>query len=233
DTRLALAGPILANGWRVELYTSASAFLDGHAPGRPGCLVAGAHLPDMSALELLVRLQGSGATLPSVVIARHGTIPMSVQAMKLGAVDFLTKPVREADLLTAIAVALARDDAVRREQLHLSILRGRFHRLTPRECEVYLLLVHGLLNKQIASQLGNTEQTVKVHRRRIMQKMEARSFAQLVLFADRLMGGSALALDTLGDVTWPDASPPSSGFDGRGSSPASSTRTSPAAPPPA
>jgi FixJ family two-component response regulator len=191
DVRRALARLFRARGEAVETFKSATEFLALRALRRPGCLVADALLPDMSGLELLAQLQSSDDPLPVVFITGFGTIEMGVQAMKNGAIDFLTKPVEEADLLAAIDRGLARDEAAARERSEFVDLQAHFARLTPREREVFALVAKGLLNKQIAGLLGTTEQTVKVHRSRVMQKMGASSLAQLVLFADRLARGTA------------------------------------------
>ena len=193
DIRTALARLIRATGQEVETFACATEFLALHVADRPGCLVADVLLPDMSGLDLLALLRSSGDTLPFVFITGHATVPLSVQAMKCGAVDFLTKPVDDTDLLAAIARGIARDEDTRHERLKLVDLEHGVAQLTTREHEVFTLVVQGLLNKQIAAQLGTTEQTVKVHRSRVMRKMGASSLAQLVNFADRLARGVAVS----------------------------------------
>jgi FixJ family two-component response regulator len=170
----------------VELFASAEALLGSLADNRPGCLVSDLRLPEMNGLDLFAMLRMAGHRLPIVFITGYGDVPTSVKAMKFGAVDFLTKPVDEDELLVAVGRALRRDARTRRLVAEIQEARERFGLLTPREREVFTLVVKGTLNKQIAGQLGTTEQTVKVHRGRVMQKMGVASLAQLVHLSERL-----------------------------------------------
>ncbi|MFM0220479.1 response regulator transcription factor [Paraburkholderia dipogonis] len=180
----ALARLIKSAGYRVETFSSARAFLDRMpADACPACLVLDIQLPDLSGLELARELN---AALPIIFITGHGDIAMGVGAMKAGATDFLPKPVSDSDLLRAIEQALACAVRTRANRREFDSLRDRVERLTPREREVMALVVIGLLNKQVASELGTVEQTIKVHRRRVMAKMEATSLAQLIRFADKV-----------------------------------------------
>ncbi len=155
-------------------------------PDAPACLVLDVRLPGLSGLDLQRELAAVEIDLPIIFITGHGDIPMTVQAMKAGAVEFLTKPFRDQDLLDAVAQALERDRAARAQREGLAELRERYGQLTPREREVMGLVVSGLLNKQIAAELGISEITIKVHRGQVMQKMGAESVADLVRMADRL-----------------------------------------------
>jgi FixJ family two-component response regulator len=173
-------------GLRVEAFASAPEFLRHGAVDEPGCLVLDVRLPGVSGLDLQKRMAESGIDVPIVFITGHGDIPMTVQAMKAGAVDFLTKPFRDQDLLDAVQRALERDRTARAERAGIDALRTRFDSLTPREREVMARVVAGLLNKQIAGELGTSETTVKIHRHHMMEKMGADSLADLVRMADRL-----------------------------------------------
>ncbi len=181
----ALARLLRSAGRTVTTYVSSAEFL-ARESNRPGCLVADLCLPDLTGFDLLGILRARGRHLPVIFITGAGDVPTSVRAMKAGAVDFLTKPVDDQDLLAAVESALARDLEMRQGLAELDELSRRFDSLTPREREVFALVVLGLLNKQIAGRLGTTQQTVKVHRGRVMQKMGADSLAQLVHFAERL-----------------------------------------------
>ena len=173
-------------GLRAETFASAQQFLKYKRPDEPSCLVLDMRMPGLSGLDLQKELAEAGVEIPIIFVTGHGDIPMSVQAMKAGAIEFLTKPYRDQDLIDALHDALKRDEAARREQTKLRDLKRRFDSLTPREREVMGLVVSGLLNKQIAGELGSTEQTVKFHRGHIMRKMQAVSLADLVRMAASL-----------------------------------------------
>ena len=173
-------------GLRVETLASAQEFLRAKRGDEPGCLVLDVRMPGFSGLDLQKRMAKAGVDLPIIFLTGHGDIPMSVRAMKAGAVEFLTKPVREQDLLDAVQQALERDSAVRNQRTKLDDLRERFDSLTPKERDVMGKVVAGLLNKQIAAELGMSETTVKIHRHQVMEKMKAASLAELVRTADRL-----------------------------------------------
>jgi FixJ family two-component response regulator len=192
----AFARLIQSAGYRVETFGSARAFLDRMpADACPACLVLDIQLPDLSGLELARELDES---LPIIFITGHGDIAMGVGAMKAGASDFLAKPVCDTDLLRAIEQALERAVRMRAVRRELDSLKDRADRLTPREREVMALVVTGLLNKQVASQLGTVEQTIKAHRRRVMAKMEATSLAQLIRIADKIGVSGAAATHAQG-----------------------------------
>ena len=171
---------------RAEPFATAQGFLSSERRDGPSCLVLDVRLPDTSGLDLQQELSRAGVRIPIIFITGHADIPMTVKAMKSGAVEFLTKPFREQDLLDVIHRALKRDRSVREKQRQLAELQKRYSTLSARECEVMSLVVSGLLNKQIAAKLGASETTVKIHRGRVMQKMQAESLPHLVRMADRL-----------------------------------------------
>ncbi len=185
-TRASLKNLIRSVGLRVEAFASAHEFLGSPRPDMPGCLVLDVRLPGLSGLDLQKRMTEVGIEIPIVFITGHGDIPMSVRAMKAGAVEFLTKPFRDQELLDAIQQALERDRNAREQRTEAQELRRRYRLLTPREREVMALVVTGLLNKQVADQLGTSEASVKVHRQHVMEKMRAGSLAALVRMADRI-----------------------------------------------
>ena len=170
----------------VELFGSAQEFLRSKRPDAPSCLVLDIRLPGVSGLDFQRELAQANIHIPIIFITAHGDIPMTVRAMKAGAVEFLTKPFRDQDLLDAIQIALERDRARRQQEAEIATLRERFESLTPREREVLPLVVSGLLNKQIAAEIGTSETTVKVHRGQLMRKMGADSLADLVRMAERM-----------------------------------------------
>jgi FixJ family two-component response regulator len=184
--REALQSLLRSVGLKVALYGSVADFLAAKVPQGPCCLVVDIRLPGMSGLDLQAELAARGVKTPIVFITGHGDVPMSVRAMKAGAVEFLTKPFRDQDLLDAIQLALARSRAQREKTADDEDLRQRYQSLTPRERQVFTLVTKGLLNKQIAGEIGVTEITVKVHRGQVMRKMAARTLVDLVRLADRL-----------------------------------------------
>jgi FixJ family two-component response regulator len=184
--RESLKNLIRSVGLRVELFASAQEFLRSKRPAVPCCLVLDVRLPGLSGLDLQKRTTEAGMEIPIIFITGHGDIPMSVRAMKAGAVEFLTKPFRDQDLLDAIQQALERDRQARDQRAALDELRDRFASLTSREREVMERVVAGLLNKQIGAELGTSETTVKIHRHQVMEKMGAGSLPELVRMADRL-----------------------------------------------
>jgi FixJ family two-component response regulator len=182
----ALSSLLRAVGWQVRTFASAAAFLEFRRPELPACLVLDVRLPGVSGLDLQRQLAGLGDALPIIFMSSHGNIPMTVQAMKAGAVEFLPKPFREQDLLAVIEGAIERDAAARAGRADLAGLRQRIGSLSTREHEVMLLILKGLLNKQAAAALGITEATVKVHRRHVMAKMAAESLPELVRMVERV-----------------------------------------------
>jgi FixJ family two-component response regulator len=192
--RKALENLLRSVGLDVELFKSPQEFLQSNRPDRPGCIVLDVRFPGRSGLDMQREISSANTSLPIIFITGYGDIPMSVRAMKAGAVEFLTKPFRDQDLLDAVGVALEKDRARRANELRLAELRSRFDTLTARERQVLLLVIAGRLNKQIAGELGVSEMTVKMHRRQVMRKMQATGLAQLVRLSDQLGLGSPMAL---------------------------------------
>ena len=184
--RKALENLFKSVGFEVELFASPQEVLASERPDRPGCIVLDVRFPGRSGLDMQRDLTQSDAHLPVIFITGYGDIPMSVRAMKAGAVEFLTKPFRDQDLLDAVGTALEKDRTRRSGEMRLSELRTRYGTLTARERQVMSLVVAGRLNKQIAGELGVSEMTVKMHRRQVMRKMQAAGVAQLVRLADQL-----------------------------------------------
>ena len=186
SVRTALSSLIRSVGLRVEVFASASEFLSTKRTDGPSCSILDVRLPGVSGVEFQAELANANSFIPIIFITGHGDIPMSVKAMKAGAVEFLTKPFRDQDLLDAVEVALERARSWHESEKAVSELRAKFETLSPREKEVMARVTGGLLNKQIAVELGVSEVTVKVHRGNVMQKMGAKSLADLVRMADTL-----------------------------------------------
>ena len=186
SVREALGRLMRSAGLRVEAFASAEEFLNRARTDAPSCLVLDVQLPDLSGLDLQRRMVDANNEMPIVFITGHGDIPTTVRAMKAGAIEFLTKPLLEGDVLESIRQAIARDRVVRDHNAETAYLRARRASLTPREDEIMEWVVSGLLNKQIAGELGISEETVKVHRGQVMRKMGADSLADLVRMSERL-----------------------------------------------
>jgi FixJ family two-component response regulator len=186
DLRASVGRLLRSVGLDAQLFTSISDFLKSDPPDGPTCLVLDVRLPEQSGLDFQRELAAGNRQLPIIFITGHGDIPMSVQAMKGGAIEFLTKPFRDQDLLDAIQLGLSRDRAPRESETALAALRKRFESLSPREREIMIEVARGRISKQIAFDIGIAEATVKVHRSRAMQKMNARSLPELGRMADKL-----------------------------------------------
>jgi FixJ family two-component response regulator len=184
--RQAIQDLVESVGLLAESFATGGEFLRRGRTTSPSCLVLDVRLPQMSGLDFQSRLAETGTQIPIIFITAHGDVPMSVKALKAGAVEFLTKPFRDQDLLDAIQQALQRDRAAREQQTEILNVHERYKTLTPREREVMTLVVSGLLNKQIAAEIGASEATVKIHRGNMMQKMQVGSLIELVRIADKL-----------------------------------------------
>jgi len=186
DVRVGTRSLLASMGFEVQTFESASEFLGSKRPEVPSCLVLDVRLPGLSGLDLQRELVASGTSIPIIFITGHGDVPMSVEAMKGGAVEFLTKPFRYQQLLEAVQHAIARDRVEREKRAEVAEVRRRYESLTPRERDVMVRVVAGRLNKQIAFELGTAEITVKLHRAQVMEKMQVESLAALVQLAERL-----------------------------------------------
>jgi FixJ family two-component response regulator len=183
---IALSSLFRSVNLRVELFSSAQDILKATLPAIPSCLVLDVRLPGLSGLDLQTELSRANIHIPIIFITGHGDVPMSVRAMKAGAIDFLTKPFRDQDMLDAVTAAIERDRHRRADQQAVADVRTHFNTLTPRERQVMALVTQGLMNKQIAGQIGLSEITIKIHRGHVMRKMKAKSLADLVRMAEAL-----------------------------------------------
>jgi FixJ family two-component response regulator len=204
SVRQALSSVIRSTGLRVQTFASAQEFLDQPRADAPSCLVLDVMLPDRSGLELPRELAAADVQIPIIFITGHGTIPMGVRAIKAGALEFLTKPFREEDLLAAVQQALEHDRTARIDRAEVAAVRARLQALTPREREVLNLIVSGRMNKQIAATLGTAEQTIKQHRSRVMRKVGVTSVAELVLLVERAAGRSSSGAPSAAPAADPD-----------------------------
>ncbi len=182
----AIARLLSGAGYRVETYSSPRDFIQSSMGGGVGCVVLDMHMPEFNGLEVQHQLASKGGALSVIFLTAHGQIDQCVDALKSGAVDFLTKPVTDDSLLSAVATALQKSEARYKKQREINSLKDRLASLSPREYQVFCLVVTGLLNKQIAAELGTSEKTIKVHRARVTEKMCAGSLAELVVMAGRL-----------------------------------------------
>jgi len=196
--RGAISTLLLSVGRQVQQFASATELLQSSLPPVPCCLVLDIRLPGLSGFDLQAELANAGLPIPVIFITGHGDIPMSVRAMKAGAIDFLTKPFRDQDLLDAVTRALERDRKRRNAEKDILDLRVSFGTLTPREKQIMALVTDGLMNKQVAARMGISERTAKIHRGRVMKKMGAKSLADLVVMAETLRVRGKLPQETRG-----------------------------------